>query len=435
MFYKLRLKLTLINAAIIATLFLLLTAGTYYAFYNGIVRHSQEQARGTMNEIIAGSIVDLPSSQISSLQNFPPPHPPLPNLAFFLESNLPLPPKQFGPFFFFVKCSSDGTITFQSSNQPLPANDLAVLTSKTLQDKAPQGKVSAEKGDYPYLKAKRDDTSETIILFQDFTHENQILRLQLTALMSTGIFCLLLALAGSFFMARKAMIPIQEAWQQQKNFLSDASHELRTPLAVLQTNLEIVLANPDKTVASQHQWLKNIQEESAQMADLVNSLLFLARAASDQQPIKKQLFSFTALLDRMAAAFDPIAKAKGLKLLIPATPDFTIYGDEAKIKQLLTILLDNAFRHTPNGGKITVSLAQAGNDTILTVADTGEGISPEALDKIFDRFYQADKSRNKGGAGLGLSIAKWIVENHGGTITADSEPSFGATFTIYLPNQ
>jgi len=433
MFYKLRLKLTFINAAIIAILFLLLTAGTYYSFYNGIVRHSEEQAKETMSKILAGSIVDLPSSQISPPQGFPPLLPILPNPAPFSVSDPSPPPKQFGPYFFFVKCSSDGTITFQSSNQPLSSNDLTVLTGAALQNKAPQGTASSEKGNYPYLRAQREGTAETIILFQDFTHENQILRLQLTALISTGIFCLLLALAGSFFMAKRALVPVQAAWQQQKNFLSDASHELRTPLAVIQTNLEIVLANPKKTVASQGLWLQNIQEESAQMANLVTSLLFLARADSNQQPIEKQLFSFTSLIARATAAFEPVAKSKNLELHIHDKPDLIGYGDEAKIKQVITILLDNAIRHTPSGGKITISLARLDSNTVLTIADSGEGIIPEALDRIFDRFYQADTSRNKGGAGLGLSIAKWIVENHHGTIEVASKPSFGTTFTVQLP--
>lgn len=435
MFYKLRLKLILINAAIIAGLFLLLTAGTYYAFYNGIVRHSDELARETMNEILAGSIDDFPASQLSPAQGFPPPRPPVPDLAMLLKPDPPPPPQQIGPYFFFVKYSSDGAITFQSANQPLPPNELAALVGKAVQDKAYQGKISFEQSDYPYLKSAQDGSAETIILFQDFTRENQILRLQLTALISTGFVCLLLALAGSFFMARRAMIPIQAAWQQQKDFLSDASHELRTPLAVIQTNLEIVPANPQETVASQEKWLKNIREESAQMADLINSLLFLARADSHQQPIEKQPFAFSSLVDRTTAAFEPVARAKNLELHIPANPDLTGYGDEAKLKQVLTILLDNAIRHTPSGGKIAISLSAADNHAILTVADTGEGILPEALDKIFDRFYQADTARNKGGAGLGLSIAKWIVENHGGAIEVASKPSAGAAFTVRLPSR
>ena len=436
MFYKLRLKLTFINAAVIAVLFLMLTAGTYYAFHNGIARHSQERAQKTMNEILSGSIVDFPLSAAPNQPNSPPPPLlPFPKLALPDEAEPPPPPHHAGPYFFYIRCSSDGAIVFQSSNQPLNPGDLAALAEKAFHSPSSRGTISAVKGEYPYLKAQPDGSAETIILFQDFTHENQILRIQLTALISAGFICLLLALLSSFFVAKRAMIPIQNAWEQQKDFLSDASHELRTPLAVIQTNLELVLANQEKTVASQSRWLKNIQEETTQMTALVNSLLFLARADSNQQPINSRHFSLTSLLNKTAAAFEPVAKTKGLELFIPNTPDFMGYGDEAKIKQLLTILLDNAIRHTPAGGKITVSLSHAANYTVLNVADTGEGISLEAQDKIFDRFYQVDKARNKGGAGLGLSIAKWIVENHGGTIQVASKPTAGATFTIYLPTQ
>ncbi|MBP1763316.1 MAG: integral rane sensor signal transduction histidine kinase [Firmicutes bacterium] len=434
MFYKLRLKLTLINAAVIIALFLLLAAGTFYSFNNGMVRHSRELARETLNNIQAGSIDDLTPAYTAELPGKPPKLM-LPDLGLLLKpDDENRPPHKIGPYFFFVKLSPDGKVLFQSTTQALPDDELTALITKALHNNSAQGTVQLNDGEFPYLIEQSRTGPETIILFQDFTHENKIIRLQLTALTSAGLICLLFALAGSFFMARRAMVPIQEAWQQQKDFLSNASHELRTPLAVIQTNLEIVMSNSDDTIANNKKWLQNIREESEQMAQLVNSLLFLARADSNQQPIEKQIFSFSSLLSRTISAFEPIAAEKELQFHIRSKPDCPGFGDEMKIRQVLTILLDNAIRHTPNGGNITVALSRTENQTVLTVADTGEGIAPNALDKIFDRFYQADSSRNHGGAGLGLSIAKWIVDHHNGAIQVTSKLALGTTFTVQLPN-
>jgi len=253
------------------------------------------------------------------------------------------------------------------------------------------------------------------------------------ALVATGFVCLILSLLASIFMANRALLPIQRAWQQQKDFLADASHELRTPLAVIQTNLEIVMKSPDETVASQDKWLSNIQEESEQMAALVNSLLFLARADSQQQMLTKALFALDQAAAGAAAPFTGIAAAKGLELEVAVGSEATLCGDENRVRQVIGILLDNAIRHTPQGGKVSLQLLRSDNKAMMIVADSGEGIDARYLDKIFDRFYQVDSSRFKGGAGLGLALAKWIIEHHGGRIQVASTPGSGTRFTVELP--
>ncbi|MBP2661017.1 MAG: phoR 1, partial [Firmicutes bacterium] len=226
---------------------------------------------------------------------------------------------------------------------------------------------------------------------------------------------------------------IKKAWQQQHDFLSDASHELRTPLTIIQTNLDIIKDSLDETVASQSKWLDNIQEESTCMKNLVNSLLFLARADSKQQSPNKQLFPFDILLSEAAAPFEAIAQQKNLSLEVHANRNTEVFGDKHQLKQVIAILLDNASRHTAPGGKIIVALSQTGNKLLLTITDSGEGMKPQHLERIFDRFYQVDESRNNGGSGLGLAIAKWIIESHGGSISVSSTPNVGTIFTILLP--
>lgn len=444
MFHKLRLKLTLINATIIFLLFILLIAGTYYFSHEKIIRLSDTMAEKIMSDLNSGFILDMPSQQqhtpgdlkhhdkaFHPFRDSEPPDKGLPLPFRDLPPN-DMPP---GPNFFFVKLSPTGTVTAQSPNQSLSNDELQTLINFALQDNMTKGVIVRGENEYRYLKAPMSTTPGTILLFQDFARENNMLRIQLTALTVAGLICLILSFLGSFFMANRAMASIQQAWQQQKDFLSDASHELRTPLTVIQTNLEVVLGNQDEPVANQKKWLNNIQEESVNMAKLVDSLLFLARADSKQQLLSKTTFSFTNALIEATAPFETLAEAKGLALdVLSAKPEMIGFGDKDRIKQVISILLDNAIRHT-SAGKVCIRLTQSAHKIILTITDSGEGIAPEYLNKIFDRFYQIDKARSNGGAGLGLAIAKCIIENHNGSIQVASTPGFGTTFTIQLPGQ
>ncbi|CQR71987.1 Sensor protein SrrB [Sporomusa ovata DSM 2662] len=423
MFQKLRLKLTLINVAIILALFFLLICGTYFFAKIDMTKHTQAGMQRITADIQAGKISDLPQRPSGPGRDPRPPRPPS------VSPSGPPP----GPNFFFVKTSPEGAITFQSSNQPLDSSRLTLLTNQALQATANLDTLIVEETNYTYLKTPLDNQSGTVIVFHDLTQETNMLQLVLTTLLAVGLICAILSFGASFYMANRAMVPIKKAWRQQQDFLSDASHELRTPLTIIQTNLDIVLDSLDETVASQSKWLNNIQEESICMKNLVNSLLFLARADSTQQPLKKQLVFLDTVLRQAAAPFEAIAQQHSLVLEVHASSAMEVHGDEAQLKQVIAILLDNASRHTAPGGKISVSLSQAGSKIILTVSDSGEGIAAEHLDKIFDRFYQVDKSRNKGGSGLGLSIAKSIIESHGGSITVTSTPGEGTIFTVQLP--
>lgn len=439
MFQKLRLKLTLINVSIILILFLLLIASAYWFAQINLNRSTQLMARRIMTDIQTDEISDWPPHRSNQ-----PAGPDRPRTEQPPESRPFGPPDKSagnpawrppGPNFFFVKTSPAGEIIFQSSGQHLEQDRLTDLTAAVLKETEAEGTLTLEQTSYFYLKAPYVNSQDaiTIIVFHDFTPEIDMLRLILTALLAVGAVCAVLSFGASFYMANRAMIPIKRAWQQQQDFLSDASHELRTPLTVIQTNLDIVRSSPDETVASQDKWLDNIQEESICMQNLVNSLLFLARADSNHQPLTKQSFCLTTALIQAVAPFEAVALQRKLHLAVDVPPAVEMYGDAARIKQVIAILLDNALRHTPPGGNILVALSRAGSKTTLTITDTGEGIEAEHLDKIFDRFYQVDKSRQKGGSGLGLAIARWIVENHEGSITAASTPGTGTTFSIELP--
>ncbi|MEN6413949.1 MAG: ATP-binding protein [Veillonellales bacterium] len=431
MFKKLRLKLTVINMSIMLALFFLLILGTYYFSQINMANHADSLAQKIMEDIQDGRITDLPQRENPPDGLSPVPPPPAPPGPL----PLPRPERPPGPNFFFVETSPDGSITFHSSGHSLPAEQLSLLTRETLQTNSPKGSIVSNQINYSFYQSPLKNQPGTLLLFHDNSQEKTILQFQAAALLLVGLICSLLSFGASFFLANRAMIPIQKAWQQQKDFLSDASHELRTPLAVIQTNLDIVRGSPDETVADQRKWLDNIQEETVCMSNLVNSLLFLSRADSHQQKLILEPLSVNLAIAEAAAPFEAMAAAKAVSLKLLAASPLESFGDAARIKQVINILLDNAIRHTPSGGHIQISLRQKGSQNIITIADSGEGIPAECLDKIFDRFYQVDQSRAKGGSGLGLSIAKWIIESHGGTITVASTLGKGTNFTIALPDK
>ncbi|MDR7868240.1 MAG: HAMP domain-containing sensor histidine kinase [Sporomusaceae bacterium] len=433
MFQKLRLRLTLINAAIILTLFLFLTLGSYFFSQADMSRRADFLERRLVADIQRGMITDLPPR----LQKDGPPSGPERDSLTGGPADPPPPGSPLSDFF-FVKISPAGTIVFRSSGQPLAVSQLEELTKEAMQSGKPRGRINFAGNNYNYLKAQLEGQSAgqagTLVLFHDFSRETGMMGIVLTALTGVGFICVLLSFGASFWMANRAMIPIQKAWQQQKDFLADASHELRTPLTVIRTNLDVVRGSPEESVSSQSKWLDNIQEETVSMAKLVDSLLFLARVDSQQPLLLKRFFFFDEALMEAVSPFEAVAAAKGVFLKVSSDTPVGYDGDEARIKQLVGILLDNAIRHTPSGGVVSVSLLKINAKITLSVADTGEGIDAAVLEKIFDRFFQADNSRSGGSSGLGLAIAKVVAESHGGKISVSSAAGEGATFVAEFPD-
>lgn len=272
-----------------------------------------------------------------------------------------------------------------------------------------------------------------VIAFESDVVEQMILDNIFWTFIIASLCALIVFFLMSRYLAGKAIQPIEVAWTQQKAFIADASHELRTPLTVIRTNLDIVEDCPDETVAEQSMWLTNIREETDAMKELVEQLFFLAQADTHQQHLDRMVFDYSDMLSSAVCAYTPMASEKGIDLIAKIAEGVTIYGDDGKLRRVLRVLVENALRHTEAGGSVTVCLTEEAKMYRLDVIDTGEGIDKEAIGHLFERFYQADSSRAKGGAGLGLSIAKWIVEAHGGTIGVTSTLGEGATFTVRLP--
>jgi len=409
MFHKLRLKLMLFNLSIIGLLFFLLITGTYFFVQDKMT----EAGKYIMNKL----------SQELAMGNF---------MGFSPDPNQEAgaPPR---PMISFIETDSTGDVIQTSSFIPLTKAQVSRFALQTQKMGETRGNFLFDKIEYHYQITSVADPQRVFIIFNDFQRERALLKTLVTGLSITGAICMILSLFGSLFMANKAIVPIRKSWQQQKDFLADASHEFRTPLAIIQTNLEIVRDNPEETVLSQEHWLSNIYEETLCMTKLVESLLFLARADSQQQLLNNDHFQLNQTIIIAVDLFRPVAAIQGITLNVQAKTLISYYGDEAKLRQVVGILLDNAIRHTPTGGQITVKLETSKQGICLSVIDTGEGINPEHAEKIFERFYLSDSSRSQNGTGLGLSIAKWIVESHKGSISAVGNPGKGSIFNVLLP--
>jgi len=247
---------------------------------------------------------------------------------------------------------------------------------------------------------------------------------------------LVLASLGGYILARKSLEPIASMVNEQQRFIADASHELRTPLAVLRGETEVALGRT-RTVEEYQESLTLIQEEAERLSRIVEDLFILAR-----QPIQsptalvKEPVSLTDVVKDCARAAQVLASRKGVRLKLENdSTSIALNADEELIKRMILNLLDNAVKYTPEGGEIFLALEKHNGSAEIVVRDTGIGLSQTDQQRVFDRFYRVDKARSRalGGAGLGLSIARSIVEAHGGNITIDSTPRHGSTFTVSLP--
>ncbi|MDP9351781.1 MAG: HAMP domain-containing histidine kinase, partial [Chloroflexota bacterium] len=224
-------------------------------------------------------------------------------------------------------------------------------------------------------------------------------------------------------------VQLRESLESQRRFVADASHELRTPLTTIRGNagmLRQVRMAPEHRAEA----IDEIHREAERMSRLVGYLLVLARADAGRE-LRREPVELAGLVQEVATQAARLAD--GREISTDVRESFTVVGDPDALRQLVVILLDNAVKYTPQGGSITVTLLGRGDDVRLSVADTGIGIGPEHLPHIFDRFYRVDPARSEGGTGLGLAIARWIAEQHGGRIEAESSPGRGSTFTVLLP--
>ena len=273
------------------------------------------------------------------------------------------------------------------------------------------------------------ETFGSVIIGMDITDELHLIQnIIWILLLLTLLFSLLFAWAGNFF-AGQAIKPIQRAFETQRKFVSDASHELRTPLSIFYSSID-VLAREERENLSPFgkQILEDVKNESEMMNELLNDLLFLARNDQGNFELDVEELDLSELLHSSLNRFKRVVPSH-LSLEEKIQNGIMMKGDKVRIQQLVYILLDNAVRYTSEG-TIACSLTSQDQVIVMSIKDTGLGIPEEDISHIFDRFYRADSARKRDGSGLGLSIAKTIVEAHGGKIAVKSESGIGTEFSI-----
>ncbi|MBJ7647453.1 HAMP domain-containing histidine kinase [Weissella confusa] len=273
------------------------------------------------------------------------------------------------------------------------------------------------------------------LAFVDVTTEHEIVESFQNRLVwifaLSEIALLLMAVA----LTRANMRPIMRAWSQQRTFVADAAHEFKTPMTVIQNNLERMLERPNDTVMDQVENVANALTEVRHLNNLTGDLLTLSQADADVPLFAFADMDLAKVAREVGDIFEFTAEEKGQTLRVDVPETLPIVGDAQRLRQLLVILTDNAQKYAGEGADVTISATQTHSSIKLQVSDTGKGVPDADKQRLFDRFYRVDKARSRstGGHGLGLAIAKWVVQGHRGTIEVLDNQPHGTIFSMTLP--
>ena len=240
-----------------------------------------------------------------------------------------------------------------------------------------------------------------------------------------AVLLLLILFSGRLFR------PGIESYEKQRQFITDAGHELKTPLAIIGADAEVL-----EMEIGESEWLQDIRSQVTRLASLTNDLIYLSRMEEQQHQLQTIDLPFSELVEETARSFQTLAKTQGKEYSIRIHPMLSVRGDEKALRQLVSILLDNAVKYSPPGGNISLSLDRQGKSVRLLVENSVEQISADTLEHMFDRFYRADQSRNSqtGGYGIGLSVARAVVAAHRGKITAFSKNPDSISILAVFPS-
>ena len=251
------------------------------------------------------------------------------------------------------------------------------------------------------------------------------------AFAAAALAALLLAAGGGYMLTRQSTAPIERSMEQMRRFMADAAHELRTPITVLRTRAEVA-AGQDREPTRDAATLQAIEREATRLGEITGNLLTLARADAGEWPVAREALYLDDAVAGAVEAARTLAEHK--RVVVGTFEEAKILADPALVRQLLLIVLDNAIKFTPAGGRVRLDVSVQDGRAALVVTDTGIGIPADQLPHVFERFYRGDAARSQAeGAGLGLAIARWIAEVHGARIDIASEPGVGTRVTLGLP--
>jgi two-component system OmpR family sensor kinase len=357
----------------------------------------------------------------------------------------------------------------------------ALVKSSSRADRALQN-VKGEKGGYRgYVRHfVENGQAYTLVVLQSLHSQKEMFRELAQTFALVIPIAVLLASAGGYFLAYKSLAPVvamstqagrigaatlherlpvknekdelghlarsfnqlldrlDQSFDRQRRFMADASHELRTPVAILRGEAEVALSRPDRKPEEYRESLAVLRAESQRLTHIVDDLFTLARADAGQYPLSPRDFYLDELVADCTRATRTLALAKHITLNCDAAQELPIHADEPLLRRMILNLLDNAIKHTPAGGRVALACQRTGGDYAVSITYSGAGIPLDLQPRIFERFFRADKARSRGendggGAGLGLSIARWIAEAHHGRLDLTRSDAAGSTFTAYLP--
>jgi len=341
---------------------------------------------------------------------------------------------------FYIVVDSGGRVTANPQQVDLASIPPAMLHAAT--ERFTTATIAGE-ATRLFARPDRDLSSggSLLIVGQSLAPEQRALNRALLGLMLGGALGLILSLAGAWFLSGRALVPIETAFRRQQDFIADASHELRTPLTVLGSATDLLDQHRSEPLAANGELFDDVRQEISRLQRLVGDLLTLARSDLNELALAVAPLDITTLAADVVQRVVPLALVGGTELTFDADSSskmaLLIEADPDRLQQVLLILIDNALKHTASGGSITVRVDRQGTDALIEVRDTGEGIPEDQLSRVFDRFFRADAARTRtgseGGAGLGLSIAKSLVEAHGGQLTLSSHVGEGTLASVRLP--
>ncbi len=282
--------------------------------------------------------------------------------------------------------------------------------------------------DLSYMK--KEIPNGVLISFISREHLNTRVRESVSQSSLAALVSLLLFLYISKRLADISIAPVEQAWEQQKQFLADASHDLKTPLTVILANNNILSSHKDDTVGSQMKWIDSTNEEAGRMSDLINKMLELAKNESTKEELRVARVDLSETVENAILQFEVVAFERNITIESGIQPGIVVKTHRATVSKILEILFDNAIKYSNENEKIAVTLYQSSKKVYFSINNKGEYIKEDELPHIFERFYRTNKEREVGGHGLGLSLAKKKCDMLGAKIEAESNPEDGTTFTI-----
>lgn len=289
-------------------------------------------------------------------------------------------------------------------------------------------KISGYYGRYRYRKAETEDGKNIYIYLDCLNDLQSIQNFAVNSMLVGGIFLVLVLILVSVF-SKRAIRPVVESMEKQKQFITDAGHEIKTPIAIILANTEVI-----EMCEGESEWTRSIKNQVSRLTELVGSLLMLSKMDETRQQIEMGEVKFGKLIKEISDSFHTMLVQKNQKLELMVDEKLSVYGNEKEIRQLGTILMDNAVKYTPDGGKMRISLKRKEKMAVLDFYNECESLPQGDLNRLFDRFYRTDSSRSResGGYGIGLSVAKAVVKNHKGKISVKAQEK-GILFTVKIP--